>query len=403
MLIVATTAGMIELCNKNNITLLNEMGMLVDVVANFSEGNAIPDEKIEELKKWIVQRGGNYYDFPISRKIRGIFHNYKAYRMILDLIEKKHYLFMHCHTPFGAVIGRLAAHKKNLPVIYTAHGFHFYKGAPLINWMFFYPVEKWLSKYTDVLITINHEDYQLAREKFYAKNTIYIPGIGIDIDKFKSIDGGEDIRNEVCVGPNSGGIEKKNLKRAVIRNSIGVPNEAFMIVSVGEVNRNKNHSVVIKAISKLKNEEIYYVIAGQGKLKDKLVKLANSLGVKERVRFLGYRSDVAELYKSADVCAFPSIREGQGLAAIEGMASGLPLVVADNRGTRDFVTPENGIMCDHYDAEAFANAIRKLYYNPALCNEMKENNKKASDKYDYRLILEQMRIIYKQFSIEEMR
>ena len=116
-------------------------------------------------------------------------NNIKAIKQLKEIIDKEKFNIIHCHTPMGSVVTRLAAKqarkKYNTKVIYTAHGFHFFKGAPILNWILFYPVEKWLSKYTDCLITINEEDYTLAKNKFHAKKVELVHGVGVDEKKWK--------------------------------------------------------------------------------------------------------------------------------------------------------------------------------------------------------------------------
>lgn len=236
-----------------------------------------------------------------------------AYRKTKKLITTEHYNLIHCHSPVGGAICRLAAkgeRKKGTKVIYTAHGFHFYDGAPLKNWMIFYPVEKWLSKFTDVLITINQEDYKRAGRKFQAKQTVYVPGIGVDTEKFAP-----------CQS-----------KRVKIREELGLKNSQIMILSVGELNENKNHESVVRAIAGL---NLTYVIVGKGELKEKLESTAKECGVD--LRLMGFCTNVSDFYDAADVYILPSIREGLNVSLMEAMASGLPVACGKIRGNTDLI------------------------------------------------------------------
>ena len=184
------------------------------------------------------------------------------------MCKKNGYTLMHCHSPIGSVVARIAAcnaRKKGMKVIYTAHGFHFYKGAPKKNWLVFYPIEKMCSKLTDVLITINQEDYIFAKKHMKAKKIEYIPGVGIDIKKF-----------------NNGEFD-----RAAKRKELGLDADDIMLLSVGELNQNKNHEVIIKAIGALENQNIHYFIAGKGDKEELLKKLAEQKNVK--LHLLGRR------------------------------------------------------------------------------------------------------------------
>lgn len=331
-ILYVTTVGLTMIFFKDLVKELISEGNTVDIATNEDEYKV--DTLYHELGCNIFQ-----VDFSRSPLNKG---NLKAFKQLKKLVSENHYDIVHCHTPVAGTITRLACReyrKGELKVIYTAHGFHFYKGAPLKNWLLYYPIEKFCSRFTDVLITINHEDYELAKKKMKAKEVEYVPGVGVDVDKFA---------NTV-------------VDRAAKRRELGIPEDAFLLLSVGELNENKNHQIVIRALAELKNPDIYYMIAGKGPLKDYLLELSQELGVEEQVHLLGYRNDVAELYKTADVDVFPSNREGLGLAAVEGMAAGLPLICADNRGTREFaVHDETAVVCKYDSVVDFRDAISKL-------------------------------------------
>lgn len=304
-------------------------------------------------------------------------NNLKAYFQLKKLIESRKYDIVHCHTPNAAVITRLACRKqrvqRGLKVFYTAHGFHFYVGAPKLNWLIFFPIEKLCSQYTDKIITINQEDYNLAKSKFYTKEIHYVPGVGIDLTRFKNV----------------------NVDKSEKRMEIGVPDNAFLLLSVGELNRNKNHEVIIKALSKLKNKNIHYAIAGIGNKKDYLVKLSEDLGLKSQVHFLGYRKDIPELNYVSDAFCLPSYREGLGLAAIEAMACGLPIITSNVHGINDYsVDGVTGYKCNPDDVEGFIQAIKQISDKNELIEQFSMNNQKLVQKYDIREIIDRMREIY---------
>ena len=312
--------------------------------------------------------------------------NIVAMKQLKNLIEDGHYDIVHTHTPNASACVRLVCRKlrKNgLKVFYTAHGFHFYKGAPFKNWLIYYPIEKICSHFTDVLITINKEDYALAQKKMKAKSIKYVPGVGIDTEKFTNCTLSSDEKNS-------------------LRKEMGVPFDAKLLVSVGELNENKNHQVVLKAISMLNDSNIHYAVAGRGNKSGDLTELAKKLGISDQFHLLGYRNDIAKIYKSADICCFPSIREGLGLAAIEGMAAGLPLIAADNRGTRDFCqNGVNGFMCDPFSPQDFADAISKLLNDNCLCARMGNQNTNDVKKFDINIVNNHMLEIYNELSRKE--
>ena len=259
--------------------------------------------------------------------------NMKAISQIRRIVKENGYDIVHCHTPIAAMCTRIACRplrKNGLKVFYTAHGFHFYDGAPLKNWLIYYPVEKWLSKYTDILITINKEDFRRATEKFHAKKTVYIPGVGVDTEKF---------------APRASGRER-------IRTELELKDSDIMILSVGELNENKNHETVIRAIKGL---NVTYVIAGKGEKQDKLETIAKEYGVD--LRLLGFRTDVSDIYDAADVFVLPSIREGLNVSLMEAMATGLSCAVSKIRGNTDLIEDET-VLFDPLDKNGLRMAVK---------------------------------------------
>lgn len=337
-LILASVASMIEQFNMNNIQLLLDNGYQVDVACNCKEGNTISDERVQEMIRILSEKDVSVIHIPIPRKLSRIFDVITAYKQVKKLCNDKHYKLLHCHSPIGSVVARLGAKnarkRYGTKVIYTAHGFHFYKGAPIQNWVFFYPVEKILSRITDVLITINKEDYAFAKRHMKAKQIEYVPGIGVDVDKFR-VDR-----------------DDRNVKRA----EFNLSDKDIMIFSVGELNQNKNHETIIKAIAKLQNDNIHYFIAGIGERKEYLTALANDLNV--QLHLLGYRKDIPELLNAADIFAFPSFREGLSVALMEAMASGLPCVASKIRGNVDLIEEtRGGCLYEPSDVTGFSEGI----------------------------------------------
>ena len=305
--------------------------------------------------------------------------NISVYKQLKKLIDENEYDIIHCHTPVAAILTRLAARKARkhgTKVIYTAHGFHFYKGAPLLNWLIYYLIEKLCSKWTDVLITINKEDYEFAKKKMKAKWIKYVPGVGFDYDKFSNFTVTE---------------EKKNK----FREDLGIGGNDVMLVSVGELNDNKNHSVIIKALSQISHQNVHYCIAGKGPLENSLKQLSASLGLGDRVHILGFRTDVQFLLNCADIFCFPSKREGLGIAAIEAMACGLPIVTSNIHGINDY--SEDGITgfkCSPNDVVGFVRIINKLFLSPELRDQICENNREIAKSYNIDTIMNKVRKIY---------
>lgn len=378
MLMMATTAAMIEQFNKSNILILEDMGYEVHVLGNFHVGNPISDERLDMFKDWLSDHHGKWFHYSATRNPVDFKNNIKAYKYVLNLIKKYHYQFIHCHTPIGSVIGRLAAKRTGTKVIYTAHGFHFFKGAPLKNWLLYYPVESFLSRWTDTLVLINHGDYHQAKKNFYAKKIKYIPGVGIDYEKFFLCQ--IDIKKKRC--------------------ELGLEDNDFVILSVGELNDNKNHSVIIKAMAEIKDTDIKYIICGKGKGEETLIKLISKLHLEKQVFLLGFRDDVADLLHISDLFAFPSRREGLGLAALEAMAAGLPIITSNINGINDY--SQNGITGYKYapnDYKGFSEGIKLLKNDIEKRHLFAENNRFIAKRYDIKNIQKSMKKIYK--SIEQ--
>ncbi|MDY4491343.1 MAG: glycosyltransferase family 4 protein [Candidatus Faecousia sp.] len=315
-----------------------------------------------------------FYDVPFERSPlkKG---NLTAYRRVKRIIREGGYDIIHCHTPVGAAVARLAARKarKNgSKVIYTAHGFHFYKGAPWLNWLVYFPVEWLLSPLTDVLITINREDYDRAKRLLRAKKVVYIPGVGIDVSRFRG----------------------NGAQGAALRRELGIPDEAAVLLSVGDLNKNKNHRAVLEALAGLEDRNLYYVVCGRGPLKEELEAFAREKGLGDRVRFMGYRNDIPAFYAMADVFVFPSFREGLSVSVMEAMASGLPIVCSRIRGNTDMVEEGvNGYLMEPGDPDSIAGALRRLE-NREKREEISRNNLEKAEIYSLGVIAEQYRKVY---------
>lgn len=342
-----------------------EQGYTVDVCA----GN---DFDFGEKPK--IPYCDNFYKVPFYRSPIAL-KNFTSYREVKRLAEKNKYDIIHFHTPVAAVIGRLAVRKprkKGTVVLYTAHGFHFYKGAPKL-YKLYYLIEKLLVRFTDGLITINQEDYGVAKRICEGKKCLpfMIPGIGAQLDRV----GGGD--------------------RQAIRKQFGIPQDAFLVMSNSEINANKNVELSVKAAAEVKN--VYMLVCGNGGMLRSCEQLAAQLGAKDRIIFAGYRYDAKQLLSAADAFIFPSRREGLGLAAIEAMAAGLPLIAAANRGTLEYaVDGVNAMLYAPDDYLGFCGALRRLSDDKELCMILGENGKKAAQKYSLDCATAAMTDIYRQ-------
>ena len=327
----------------------------------------------ENSEDCIIPFCDKFYDVPLSRSpFNG--KNIKAYRQLQEIIINNKYDIIHCHTPVGGVLTRIAAkkaRKEGTKVIYTAHGFHFFKGAKIINWILFYPIERWLARYTDVLITINKEDYDRVK-KFKAKKVVFVPGVGVDTKKYKV-----------------------DVNRDEKRRDLGIPINSFVILSVGELSKRKNFEVIIRALAKINNSDIKYIICGKGHLQKYLSKLATEYKVD--VIFLGFRSDINEICSISDLFAFPSYQEGLPVALMEAMAAGLPIVCSNIRGNTDLIEDNiGGFLSKPDDVNKFALNIEKVQRDIAIRQQMKNSNLKKIVQYDMNTVCETMKNIYEQ-------
>lgn len=364
--LIVATVGRFFNFEKNDIKLLQELGYEVHCATNLNL------ELIDNIE--IANVINHQIDFarsPFSKQ------TLVAYNQLKELLKNYDFDLIHCHTPVGGILTRLVAkkyRKNGAKVIYTAHGFHFFKGAPKINWLIFYPLEKFFSRFTDILITINKEDYQIAQKKFNANQVEYVPGVGIDVKKFN----------------------RDNFDVADIRRKLGLTKADIIALSVGELSTRKNHEVVIKAISKLPDkylDNFKYLIVGNGDLEDYLKSLTEQLKISNKVMFLGYRKDIPELCAISDMFLFPSLQEGLPVALMEAMASGLPVICSNIRGTVDLINDEtNGYLYNCYDIEGFAQGIEKSI--DSLGSKEKMINIKAVKAFDLGNVEKKMKKIY---------
>jgi glycosyltransferase involved in cell wall biosynthesis len=347
-----------------HVKMLVEQGHQVDIACNYKE--LAMDDAYEALGCKVFQ-----VDFSRSPLSAG---NISAYRQLKQVILQGGYDVVHCHTPNASMIARLVCRKfrkKNgLKVFYTAHGFHFYKGAPKTNWLLFYPVEKVCSYFTDKLITINAEDFAFAKKRLNAKKVLCIPGVGIDLTVFDDIP----------------------MDKAAKRQEIGVPEDALLLFSVGELNENKNHQVVLKAMAKLENQKVHYAIAGVGEKQQDLLSLADELGVAHRLHLLGYRKDIAQLNGAADIFCFPSFREGLSVSLMEAMACGLPVVCSSIRGNVDLIDQKGGALFVPSDENDYACALSFVIEGDR--QEMGRYNKEKIKKFGLSIVLEHVKELY---------
>ena len=367
-LLVATVQSHICQFHKPLAEVLREDGWEIHVAAkdNLKEKNGLKLDFVDRV-----------YEVPFCRSPLKA-SNVNAYRQLKVIIKNEDYDVIHCNTPVGGILARLAARKvrKNgTKVYYTAHGFHFYKGAPVKNWLMYYPIEKMFAKMTDKLITIVSEDYNFAKRKF--KCPVYrIHGTGVDERKFSRIT-----------------VEEKR----ILRKQFGFKEEQKIILCVGELLANKNQEMIIRSMPQIieQNPDTVLLIAGNGPRKDELEALIEALDITENVRMLGYVTNVHEYHKISDLLVSCSIREGLGLNVIEAMMIGNPVVVTNNRGHRELINKgRNGYIVPVNNVERMTESVKKILFSRDAYEKFAHNAQEFVVLYGTESVKKELKKIY---------
>ena len=395
-LIHAHTTYMLTQFNIDNIKILQGLGYTVDVASCWNDDDsALSPEAMNDRRKLLKDLGCRIIETSSLRKIFNIFELQKAYMQLKREVETNKYEIVHTQSPIGGVICRLACRKARklygTKVVYEAHGFHFFKGAPLKNWLVFYNVEKYCSKFTDLLITINKEDYNSAQE-FYAKQVAYVPGVGVDTHKFVASEGA----------------------REKIRKELAIDEDTTVLLSVGELIPRKNHIEVLKALKIMKDQgmlvspesdervepkyKIRYLIAGRGRMAAELRDIIKTMGLSDYVKMLGFRRDVADVFAASDIYVFPSHQEGLPVALMEAMSVGLPVICSKIRGNTDLIEDGvGGYLFDSKDEQTLVLALkRSLADLPTVRENMGQANIETMKSFDKEKVNELMKQLYEQ-------
>lgn len=368
VLLTATVQSHICQFHKALVQVLHEHGYEVHVAArnNLAEKNGLKLDFVEKV-----------YDVPFSRSPKST-DNIKAYKQLKKIIDAGEYDVIHCNTPMGGIVTRLAAQKarkRGTELIYTAHGFHFYQGAPKKNWLVFYPIEKFFSRLTDKIITITQEDYELARRKFHCK--VYrIHGVGVDEKRYYPV-----------------GQEEKS----ALRKELGYTDDEKLILCIGELLPNKNQSMAIRMMKELVKDvpEAKLLLAGNGPEKENLEALIEELGLQEHVEMLGYCTYLEKYQRIADAAVACSKREGLPLNVVESMLSKTPVVVSKNRGHRELINHQkNGFMVKIDNADKMCEYLKIVLLNEEYQERIKENAFEIALKYSFWGVKRELKNVY---------
>ena len=346
------------------IRYLKEQGWTVDVAASGEENVPYCDRQIR----------GVWKRSPFTPDtLRGV-------KQLRSVIEKEQYDIVYCHTPVGALVARLAAvraRRRGTKVVYFAHGFHFFTGAPLINWLLFYPIERLLARRMDLLITLNDEDYARAKRCFPKRlPVVQVPGVGVDFSRI-NVDDAEAARKR-------------------LRGEWRIGQDALVLIYVAELIRNKNQKMLFETLIKTKktHPDTYLVLVGPDHADGAFQRLAQQMGVADSVIFTGWRKDIGECLHAADIAVASSLREGLALNIVEAMYCGLPVVATDNRGHVPIIRDgENGFLVHVNDSDTMAQRVIALAQDKALRRRMTQHD---VSRYSAEAIAKQIYEILKQ-------
>ena len=370
MLYILNVANRVNNFCMSSLIAAKKINIEYHIAGNWGYANDI--ERIADEEKY----GIRIHQIDFIRSPLDV-RNYKAYKQLMEIVKRENYDVIHCNTPIGGVLGRLVGKKNKVSnVIYQAHGFHFYKGSPKLNWMIYYPIEKWLAHYTDALITINQEDYELAKAKLKPRKNgkvYYVPGVGIDTTQYAL---------------SAKAREEKRIGLKLNENDVA-------LISMGDLIERKNYDTAIRAVAEAKNPALQYFICGKGPEEENLKVLAESLGVSEQIHFLGFRSDIKELLTAVDVFLFTTKQEGLPRSMMEAMATGLPCIASEIRGNTDLLEgTDGGYLCKATDITAYAEALNLLAKDRALREKMGRNNLITIQRFSTETVNEEIRKIY---------
>ena len=367
ILVLCTTDSMIWNFLVPHIRKLQEKGFIVECACS----------RTGDFFSWLQDKCGLVVHLIPFERNPFRKSNLKAYFELKKLIKKQGINIVFCHEPVGGAMGRLAGAKMGCKIVYMAHGFHFYKGCPKSNYLYYY-IERFLAKKTDYLITMNQEDYE-ASLKFKATHKIKTNGIGIDLSKFQPFDNQNYLYDELNIAPDN-----------------------IIILSVGELITRKNHISMIQAIAQANNKKLHYVIAGEGELWDYLNKTIMELNLSNQIHLLGYRQDILQLCNCCQIFALPSLQEGLSVALMEAMACGKPIIASKIRGNIDLIDGERGgILVDANDIPEYAKAIILLSDNEKLRKEYGEYNKTKIQGFSLEIVENQLLDIFQMIGKED--
>lgn len=373
ILVMANVASMIVQFNMRNLKILQALQFDVEVACNFKEGNTCTDEILEELKAKLDEKGIQYHQIDFARGLSNIKEQLISFKQVNSLVKEKKYDVIFVQSTVAGIAARRVGKKFGCKVIYIAHGFQFYEGAPKSRWIIFYNLEKKLSKQTDTLILTNKDDYRLAKKYFHAKEILFVPGVGVDINAFELDD---------------------SFERDEERKARGIEADDFVIFSAGELSERKNHRIVMKIIYEMNDPHIKYLICGIGPLENEYKNLIKAWGMEKQIILLGYQKNLKSIYGISDLFILPSINEGLPVCLLMSIASKVPSICSDIRGNHELVKNQCYLFSPT-DSKMIKKTIR--YAMEHDNSKIVEQNNINLQKYDSKNVDKMMKKIFRKY------
>lgn len=359
--------------NKANIKALKEIGAIIYLAANF--GTDTPREKnntqfVDECKR----DGINIIDIPFRRG--GFITNIFQIPVLNKFLKREKFDIVHVHTETGGFMLRLSCliqSKCNTKFVYTPHGMSFWKGSSLKSQLVYRPLERWICSAMDMNLGMNMEEVENLK-RWNKRTAHYVHGVGLNVAR----------------------MQNPARSREQMREEFGLTESDKFIASIGELDDNKNHITVIKALATLGRKDFKYVVCGVGPNKDMLLAEAEHMGLKENVILAGYRSDIPDVLNAADIFVFPSFHEGMPVSALEAMACGLPIICSEIRGNVDIIREgDNGYLFQPSDVETLARKLEYLLDDAEKRKIMGLKNKENVKDFSLESVTEELIRIYK--------
>jgi glycosyltransferase involved in cell wall biosynthesis len=325
-----------------------------------------------------VENCDRIFDIQWSRNVFDPRNLLAGVSRVKEVVTEGKYDLVHVHTPIAAFVTRYALKNvKKTQVIYTAHGFHFYRGGSAVKNAIFLSLEKLAGSWTDYLITINQEDAAAAKKYNFlpTEKIYYTRGIGVDTEYYAS-----------------GKVSSENLTQ--VRQELSLSENDTLLLAIAEFTPRKRHRDLINALAKVANPQVHLALAGEGPIRPEIEELAQKLGIKQQVHFLGYRRDIPTLIQAADAVLLVSQQEGLPRSIMEAMCLNTPVIGSNIRGTRDLLENDCGLLVELGDTDALAQAMIQVVKNPDSLAVMAEKAQAKIVSYDLKAIIQQYTDIY---------